>query len=298
MKTLLAALVATTALAVPARAQDEIKGFGIAILGGENAQERVADSTCLAQRIEDALGVPTALFTPADYDGAIEGLLEGSIDAAWLGASSYARTYLSNPDAVEPVLVGTGPDGAVSHAAIAYARRDSGIASLDDMRGKVIGFADPNALTGYLIPSVEIAALTGAPVGSGAYFGAVRFTGSYEQTLLAVASGEIDAGVAWIGGGSDGVPTGPLRTAADAGLVDGNVLVEIWRSRPIPGGPIVLRKSLPAEVKEKVTAVYAGLHERDPDCADRVANGPTAGFTPIGHDAYVSVIAARRAVSD
>ncbi|WP_068110530.1 phosphonate ABC transporter substrate-binding protein [Tropicimonas marinistellae] len=301
MKKLVAALVATTALAAPALAQDSIEEFRIAILGGENAQDRVANNTCLAEYIEEVLGVPTKIFTPADYDGAIQGLLGGTIDVAWLGASGYAKTYLTDPEAVEPVLVKTNLDGSFSYHSIGFAREDSGIASLADMKGKVFGFGDPNSTSGYLIPSVEIPELIGASMESGDYFGEVKFTGGHEQTIVAVFNGDIDGGVTWadgLGAWEDGYNSGALRKAVDSGLVDMNDMVEIWRSKPIPEGPVVLRKALPADVKEKVTAVYAGLHEKDQDCAYGVANGETAGFQPIGHDAYLSIIATRQAKSN
>lgn len=301
MKKLVAALVATTALAAPAFAADSIEEFRIAILGGENAQDRVANNSCLAEYIEEALGVPTKLFTPADYDGAIQGLLGGTIDAAWLGASGYAKTYLTDPEAVEPVLVKTNMDESYAYFSIGFARKDSGIASLDDMKGKVFGFGDPNSTSGYLIPSIEIPETTGATMDSGDYFGEVKFTGGHEQTIVAVNAGDVDGGVTWadgLGNWEDGYNSGALRKAVDSGLVDMNDMVEIWRSKPIPEGPVVLRKALPADVKEKVTAIYANMVETDKDCAYGIASGETAGFRPITHDAYLSIIEARKLKSN
>lgn len=77
-----------------------------------------------------------------------------------------------------------------------------------------------------------------------------------------------------------------------------NDLVEIWRSKPIPEGPIVLRRALPAEVKAKVTAFLEGLHAQDPQCAYNMAAGDTTGFRPITHDAYLTMIALRKTQSN
>jgi len=151
MKKLLAALVATTALAAPALAED-ITEFRIGILGGENAQDRLNSHECLKNYTEETLGVPVKLFAPADYNGVIQGLLGGTIDMAWLGASGYAATYLNDPEAVEPVLVKINLDGSYGYHSIGFARKDSGITSLADMKGKSFGFGDPNSTSGYLIP--------------------------------------------------------------------------------------------------------------------------------------------------
>ncbi|WP_291737308.1 phosphate/phosphite/phosphonate ABC transporter substrate-binding protein, partial [Leisingera sp. F5] len=196
MKKLLAAVLATTALTTPVAAE-EIKEFRIGILGGENAQDRLSKQECLREQTEELLGVETKLFAPADYNGVIQGLLGGTIDMAWLGASGYAKTYLSNPEAVEPVLVKVNADGGFGYYSVGFARKDSGVASLEDLKGKSFGFGDPNSTSGYLIPSIEIPQVTGATMDSGDYFGEVKFTGGHEQTIVAVANGDVAGGVSW-----------------------------------------------------------------------------------------------------
>ncbi|NRB00426.1 MAG: phosphonate ABC transporter substrate-binding protein [Rhodobacteraceae bacterium] len=303
MKRTLTIALATTVLSTGAFADGHaITEFRIGLLGGENAQDRLNNNECLRAYTEDTLGVETKLFAPADYAGVIQGLVGGTLDMAWLGASSYAATFLQNPDAVEPVLVKINLDGSYGYHSIGFARKDSGITSIDDMEGKVFGFGDPNSTSGYLIPSIEIPTYKdGVTMESGQYFGEVKFTGGHEQTIVAVNAGDIDGGVTWADGQGDwedGYNSGALRRAVDAGLVDMNDLVQIWKSKPIPEGPIVLRKDLPADVKEKMIALVDGLHEADPDCAYGVAAGDSLGFDPITHEAYVSIIEARKAKSN
>ena len=302
MKNLVAAILATTALTGAAFAdthgEAKITEFRIGVLGGENAQDRMTSNECLRAKTEELLGVPTKVFTPADYDGVIQGLLGGTIDVAWLGASAYAKTYLTDPTAVEPVLVKVNMDGSYGYHSIGFTRKETGITSLADMKGKTFGFGDPNSTSGYLIPSIEIPVETGASMESGDYFGEVKFTGGHEQTIVAVANGDIDAGVTWAdgqGAWEDGYNSGALRKAVDAGLVDMNQIVEIWKSKPIPEGPVVLRQALPEDVKLKVTGLWASLKSIDPDCAYGVLQGEALGFMPITHDAYLSIIEARKA---
>ncbi len=300
MKKLIAAVLATTALTAPAMA-DEIKEFRIGILGGENAQDRLNNNECLRAHTEDLLGVETKLFAPADYNGVIQGLLGGTIDMAWLGASGYAKTFLSDPEAVEPILVKVNNDGGYGYYSIGFARKDSGITSLEDMKGKVFGFGDPNSTSGFLIPSIEIPQATGASMTSGDYFGEVKFSGGHEQTIVGVYNGDFDGGVTWadgLGNWEDGYSSGALRKAVDAGLVDMNDLVQIWQSKPIPEGPVVLRKALPEDVKLKMTGLMASLKSMDEDCFYGVAAGEAKGFMPITHDAYEVIVEARKLKSN
>jgi len=297
MTRVFAAIVATTALVSPVLAQEQITEFRIGVLGGENAQDRMTANECYRAKAEALLGVPVKLFTPADYDGVIQGLLGGTIDMAWLGASAYAKIFLTDPEAVEPVMVKTNLDKSFGYYSIGFARKDRGITSLEDMKGKVFAFGDPNSTSGYLIPAIEIPAQIAASMQSGDYFGEVKFVGGHEQTIVAVANGDVDAGVTWadgMGAWEDGYNSGALRKAADAGLVDMNQMVEIWRSAPIPEGPIVLRKTLPERVKLDVTTLTASLPYMDAECAYNFMAGEALGFQPINHDAYRSIIEARK----
>ncbi|MCV2881517.1 phosphonate ABC transporter substrate-binding protein [Actibacterium sp. XHP0104] len=297
-KTIALALAASTALCSAAFAEEKITEFRIGILGGENAQDRLNNNECLADKITETLHVPVKLYAPADYNGVIQGLLGGTLDLALLGPSGYAAVHIADPNAVSPVVVKVNTDGSIGYYSIGFARVDSGLTKLEDVKGKVFGFGDPNSTSGYLIPSIEIPQITGASMESGDYFGEVRFTGGHEQTIIAVSNGDIDAGVTWAdgqGNWEDGYNFGALRKAVDAGLVDMNDLVEIWRSKLIPGEPIVVRNALPADVRAKVTEVLDTLGETDPECAYGVAGGEVRGFDPITHEAYISIVEARKA---
>jgi phosphonate transport system substrate-binding protein len=141
---IIATALATTALSSAAMAEG-ITEFRIGILGGENAQDRMNSNECLRAYTEELLGVETKLFAPADYNGVIQGLLGGTLDMAWLGASSYAAVYLQDPEAVDPVLVKINLDGSFGYHSIGFARKDSGITSLEGMTGKVCGLVVPKS---------------------------------------------------------------------------------------------------------------------------------------------------------
>ncbi len=295
MKKLALALVASTAMTGAALAESHaIAEFNIGILGGENAQDRMTSNECYRAGIEAALGVPVKVFTPADYDGVIQGLLGGTLDMAWLGASAYAKIYLTDAEAVEAVLTKQNVDDSTGYYSIGFARKDSGITSMEDAKGKTFAFAEPNSTSGYLVPAAELMAKFGKLEE---YFAEVKFSGGHEQTIVAVNNGDVMAGVSWadgLGAWEDGYNSGAFRKAADAGLIDMNNVVEIWRSTLIPEGPMVVRKALPADVKEKVIALTADLHEVDKECAYGVAAGEAKDFVPVTHDAYLGIVEARK----
>ena len=293
MKKLLCVLAATTTLAGLGQAE-EIKEFNIGILGGENAQDRLTANECYRAAIEKALGVPVKIFTPADYDGVIQGLLGGTLDMAWLGDSAYAKIFLTDPAAVDVKLTTMHVNGSTGYYSIGFTRKGTGINSMDDAKGHSFAFGEPNSTSGYLVPAAELIATSG-PLEN--YFSAVTFSGGHEQTIVGVANGTFDAGVSWadgVGDWADGYSAGAFRKATDAGLVDMNNLVEIWRSQMIPEGPMVVRAALPQDVKDKVTELTANLPAVDMACAEGVAGGEVKGFVPVDPSAYAGILEARK----
>ena len=60
----------------------------------------------------------------------------------------------------------------------------------------------------------------------------------------------------------------------------------------------MLRKALPDEVKATMTALVDGMYDADPDCTYNISAGESLGFDPIAHEAYLSIIEARKAKSN
>jgi phosphonate transport system substrate-binding protein len=293
MKKLLTATALTALMANGALAQDAITEFRLGILGGENAQDRANSLECFRTKVETMLGVPTKLFTPADYDGVIQGLVGGTLDYGFLGASAYAKVFLTDPEAVDVMLSQQNADGSLGYYSIGFARTDSGIKSIEDAKGKVFAFADPNSTSGYLVPGAELSAKYGKLEE---FFSEVKMSGGHEQSIVGVANGDFDAGVSWavvLGNWEDGYDAGAFRKAADAGLVDMSELTEIWRSTIIPEGPMVVRRALPQDVKDKMYAMLDTMWQDDPECAYAVAAGEAMDFVPVKHESYLGIVAAR-----
>ena len=296
LRTALIATVLLGAFAAPAVAQDVIR---IGLLGGENEADRLADNQCLIDKLPAALGVKEVkLFPAADYNGVMQGLLGGTLDVAGLGASAYAGIYLQNPDAVEPFLTTVQTDGSTGYYSIALARKDSGITSLADAKGKKLGYADPDSTSGYLVPLVTIPeAIGGAKIEE--YFSETSFNGGHENLVLALLDGKVDVGTTWgsgVGEFSEGYTSGNIRSMVDKGMLDMEDVVEVWRSPLIPNGPMVMRTDLPQEMKDKIIAFYTALPTEDYDCFRSVENGDFSGYTPVTAEFYEPIIEARRAV--
>ena len=297
LKKLLLATAAVAAIAagsVSAQAQDV---FRVGILGGENEADRLRNFQCLVDQLPEAIGVKEVkLFPAADYDGTIQGLLGGTLDYAELGASGYAKVYLTDPKAVDPVLTTVQTDGATGYYSIMLARKDSGINTLEDMKGKKLGFADPDSTSGYLVPSVALPAQLGAKVED--YFGETGFGGGHENVVLEMLKGNFDGAVTWssgVGAYADGYTSGNIRKMVDKGLLDMDEVVEVWKSPLIPNGPIVVSNKLDQDTRAKFITWMKALPESDPACFSAIQGGDYKGYVDVDQSFYETIIAARKA---
>ncbi|UVC17259.1 phosphonate ABC transporter substrate-binding protein [Mesorhizobium onobrychidis] len=296
-KKILFGAVSILAMAMGAVQAQGLKEFRVGILGGENEADRLRNYQCFADHIKEVLGVEkVSLFPAADYDGVIQGLLGGTLDFAELGASAYAKVYLENKDAVQPVLTTIQTDGSTGYRAVMVARADSGIKTLADMKGKKLGFADPDSTSGYLIPVTSLPKDIGMDVKS--YFASTGFGGGHEQLVLEVLKGTFDAGTTWasgVGDFNDGYSSGNLRKMVDKGVLKMDDLVELWQSPLIPNGPLVVRTSIDADTKQKITDFLTKLPETDPACFSAIQGGDYKGYSPVTPEFYQPIIDARKA---
>ncbi|TIO08599.1 phosphonate ABC transporter substrate-binding protein [Mesorhizobium sp.] len=289
--------VSIFAMAVGTVQAQDLKEFRVGILGGENEADRLRNYQCFADHIKEVLGVEkVSLFPAADYDGVIQGLLGGTLDYAELGASAYAKVYLENKDAVEPILTTVQTDGSTGYHSVMVARADSGIKTLADMKGKKLGFADPDSTSGYLVPVTSLPKDIGMDVKS--YFASTGFGGGHEQLVLEVLKGTFDAGTTWasgVGDFKDGYSSGNLRKMVDKGVLKMDDLVELWQSPLIPNGPLVVRTSIDADAKQKITDFLTNLPQTDPACFSAVQGGDYKGYSPVTPEFYQAIIDARKA---
>ncbi|MFK0274666.1 phosphonate ABC transporter substrate-binding protein [Ensifer sp. NPDC090286] len=296
LKKALLGAVALLALVGHAQAED-LKEFRVGIIGGENEADRLRNFQCIVDKLPAAIGVEkVSLFPAADYDGVIQGLLGGTLDYAELGASGFAKIYLAKADAVEPILTTVQTDGSTGYHSIMVARKDSGITKLEDLKGKKLGFADPDSTSGYLVPLVTLPESIGAPVKE--FFGETGFGGGHENLVLEVVKGTFDAGTTFgsgVGEFKDGYTSGNLKKMVDKGILDMNDLVELWKSPLIPNGPIVVRSTMNDDMKAKFKQFMLDLPKTDAACFSAIQGGDFTGFTEVNADFYKPIIDARKA---
>ena len=145
----------------------------------------------LLARIFNSLGLKVRLMIVKDYLSLGEQIKKGTIDGGWFSPFAYITAAEMTPlDPVATPLI----NGKDYYNGYIIARKDSGIASLQDLSGKSFAYVDKNSASGYLYArhSMKEAGLDPENM-----FSNVSFAGSHDQVLYGVINGEFDAGATY-----------------------------------------------------------------------------------------------------
>ena len=140
-----------------AAAQDWRKQFPKFRYGVQAVETQAAALTRykgFGEYVKQKLGVELELFLSAEYAGVIQAIGARQLEVMDMGASGYAAAYVETMGGVEPLVVPTNPDGTIGYYAVAFVRADSPYKTLDDLKGKIWAWAEPNSSSGYLFPLV------------------------------------------------------------------------------------------------------------------------------------------------
>ena len=291
--------VAGLGIAIPSasRAEDwkaTVKEFRIGLLGGENTADRLKKHDGFQRLLQEKLGIPVKLFPAADYAGVMQGIAAGQLDAAGFGASGFAGAWL-DCKCIEPIVVPQETDGSVFYYSVMVTRKDSGITSIDQMKGHSLAFADPNSTSGYLIPSATLKS-KGVDLTDGKYFSRTGFAGGHEQGVVAMLNKQYDACVTWTSGQGDineGYSRGNLKSMVTKGMLKMSDVNIIWQSGKIPNGPWAVRSALPADLKKLLADFMLDLPKSHKDVYDSIEQGSGIGYVPATMDLYKDIIELR-----
>lgn len=274
----------------------QVPQLRIGLIGGENEADRLARHDGYKRLLEETFRVPVRLFPAADYAGVLQAFSARQVEMASLGAAGYASAWIDTNGGIEPLVVAEEEDGSIAYHSVMVVRAESGIANLEQMRGKSLAWADPNSTSGYLIPRFALRR-QGIGVESGQYFARTGFGGGHEQAVVAVLQRQYDGAVTWVSGQGDpmqGFSRGNLRSMVDKGMLRMADIRIIWMSEPIPNGPLAARTDLPPGFKRDMTEFHLALPKTHPAIYREIERGGGTGYREATHQLYELIVELRR----
>ncbi|RKF12485.1 phosphate/phosphite/phosphonate ABC transporter substrate-binding protein [Roseovarius spongiae] len=247
----------------------------LAFIPQENPDKLLGDIDAITRWLAEQVGVPVEGFVTIDHAAAVEALRNGDADISFMGALPFV---LAEAEIGAVPLLSEVYRGAPSYTGRIFVRRDSGIKTLSDLRGKDIAFADPISESGYLYPLAEFvqAGLVEDAGAAETFFGRMFFAGGYQQAMQAMAEGLVDAAGA--------------SQYADLLLTPTQQAQVTWiaESESIPSHLVIARPGLDAGLQDRFVDAMMRLNE--PENRDKLRHlyGPD-GYVRADSSAYDGV---------
>jgi phosphonate transport system substrate-binding protein len=216
----------------------------VALLPDENASKVIQDNEGLKAYLERQLSRKVELHVLTSYAAMIEATRNGRIDLAFFGPLSYCMAR--DKASIEPFAAKV-KDGSTTYRSVVIAGAGSGIAKLEDIRGKRMAYGDQASTSSHLIPKGVLAQRGVKP---GDY--QESFLGKHDAVALNVMRGNVDAG---------GLSQVIFLGLVEKGSIDPAKVKVIAESDPIPEYPWVMQSDLAPALKQQIRSAFIELQD-------------------------------------
>jgi phosphonate transport system substrate-binding protein len=166
---------------------DELSNIRFGVLSIAQPSRIYAKWQPFADYMSERLGQPVEIVVPRGFSKMKKTVEQGGVDFFYINSNVFYR--LSRAGKAVPVAQMENITGKTTSRSEVFVRKDSGIQSVDDLKGKNIAFVSPMGAGGYMAPR---AYLYGSGLESGRDFKEV-FTKNLSNSIHGVLLGDYDA---------------------------------------------------------------------------------------------------------
>lgn len=245
-----------------------------------------AQAQPLAGLLSEELGRDVEVTIATDYSTIIEAMAAGQVDIGIMPPATYVLAHDQGAAEVllQAEIPAMDPDTALptdelvdSFRGEILVRADSGIDSLDDLRGTTIAAQNAASASGYIYPMVEIA---DAGIDTHSELTVTTVAG-IDSAILAVLNGDVDAAFAFEGGRT-------LLLGEFPDITDEISVLYLTDAR-IPNDAIAVQPDMSDELKQDVTDAFLAIAD-DPEAHEIISSLYShQGYVPADQSAYDTV---------
>jgi phosphonate transport system substrate-binding protein len=201
-------------------------------------EEVVAGAEGVTALLEAETGLAIETNVATEYAGVIEAMCSDPVEAHMGSLATFAYVLAAQRGCAEAALVSVRFGSPVYNGQI-IVREDSGITDLSQVAGKTFCRPDPLSTSGWIIPSLDLAAAGVDPDTDVEVLDA----GSHDAVVAAVYNGECDAGATYV----------DARSAIEDDQPDvKEVIAIIHTSVEIPNDGLQFAPSVPQELRDQI----------------------------------------------
>lgn len=217
--------------------KDEQAAINMVLIPWQVSAEQEEILQPLAEYLTQKIQRPFKFQIAPDYKTAVDSLVEGKVELAYLSTSTYIEARLRDPH-VEPLAAPINREtGRPWYTAVIVANTNYGIHSLTDLKGKRFAFVSKLSTSGYIVPMAHFQDIGIDPKRD---FTKILFVGSHDKAKALLSEGKVDA------------IADDSRSYMDLqkkGKFNSEIYKVIWESTPIPSTPIVASRKVSQELK-------------------------------------------------
>lgn len=239
----------------------------------------------LGRLLSEGLGSNVEIVAEKTYAKLLERVVEGGAHVAWLPPATFVRA--EQRGAIARVLTTERLSGPRYQSAL-FVRTDSGIESIDALRGKRVAWVDRDSCAGYLFPRLELLDRGHDPRS---FFSTSTFLDSHSRVVRAVQQGDFEVGATYVQLRDPQNAEGGLALVGWAPFVAPSAMRAVLVSRSIPADAVGITTAVPEAERDGLVAALAAIHDRPKVArvlrglldADRLIRGEPAVYAPVAN---------------
>lgn len=261
-----------------------------AVIPEENASGTVDRYTPFVNYLTKEIGAKVTLRIANDYAAVIEGQRAGNIQIAYYGPASFSRVRIIGVK-TDAFVIDVNSDGSKGYYSVFYVLAKSPYQKIEDLKGKAMGFVDPNSTSGNNMPRFVLDRMGVDPE---TFFSKTIFAGSHENAVLALAQGTVDVCANWWNNIDDSNLTRMLNKNmlknADGSLMKKEDFRIILKSDLIINSPYAYLSDLPDDLKAAIRQAFLDAAVKDKEAFARLSDGKDLPWQPVANADYDKTI--------
>ena len=230
--------------------QEAPQSFRLGLIPERNLFHQMDRYEPLAAYLSTRVGVKVELKVLPRYADVIDGFVSSDLDGAFLGSLGGALALVRL--GVEPLARPERTDGTSTYRGLIIVRKDSGIATGADMKGKRFVFVDTMTTAGWLLPLHYFKDQGVEDYRS--WFKGFYFAGTHDGAIVDVLEGRADVG-------------GAKSTVFDALANDdprvSRELSILAKSPEVPANGLFVRKDLSGPLKNRLKTALLSMDQQE-----------------------------------
>lgn len=220
----------------------------IGLIPEQNIFDQTKRYKPLLTYIAEQLGIAIEIRILPRYGNIIDNFDELNLDGAFFG--SFTGALAIDKLGVEPLARPQYLNGSSTYYGMVFVRKDSGIRTAEDMRGKRMVFVDRATTAGYLLPLSFFKTI--GIENYATWLDQYYFSGTHEDAIDDVLNGFADIGAA--------KNTIFYRMAANDERITQELMI-LATSPRVPANALAVRHDLPGSLKQRLQQQLLTLHQ-------------------------------------